>query len=221
MSRTMPKPPPSLQQRITSAVKRDPKRSGVLAVLLVVLAVVAGRTLTRTQPRPVLAAAQNPKAGTVSHAREARPPVKKDTYLAMRHWLAAPAEKVNRNLFAARIEDYPQLSGRKSRNGANGAKGLSEEEKSARQSADEAKERQSLTEAMHLEARQLVLTSTVIGTSPKALINGQMVKEGDVVASGAGESPNGDPGAGFRVLRIEARRVIIEREGIKLEILMK
>jgi hypothetical protein len=217
----MAQPFPSWQYKVIAAVKRDPKRSGVLAVLLLVLAVVGGRTLIGTKPRPVVAAAQNPKPGAVSQAKDARPLVKKDSYMAMRRWMATPPAKINRNLFAARIEDYPQLSGRKPGNAGNWAKGLSEEEKSARQSADEAKERQSLTEAMQLEARRLVLTSTVIGTSPKALINGQMVKEGDVVASGAGESLYSDPGAGFRVLRIEARRVIIEREGIKLEILMK
>jgi hypothetical protein len=40
------------------------------------------------------------------------------------------------------------------------------------------------------------------------MINGSMVGEGEVVAQ-------------FRVLRIEARSVVVEREGIKLEIPMK
>ena len=48
----------------------------------------------------------------------------------------------------------------------------------------------------------------MMGASPKALINGQLVGEGEVVA-------------GFRVLKIEARRMIIEREGIQLEIQTK
>jgi hypothetical protein len=43
---------------------------------------------------------------------------------------------------------------------------------------------------------------------PKALIDGELVGEGDVVA-------------GFRVLKIGARGIVIEREGIVLEILMK
>jgi hypothetical protein len=47
-----------------------------------------------------------------------------------------------------------------------------------------------------------------MGASPKAVIDGGLVGEGDVVAS-------------FRVLRIEPRRIIVEREGIKLEIQMK
>jgi len=44
-----------------------------------------------------------------------------------------------------------------------------------------------------------------MGASPKALVNGQLVGVGDVVAS-------------FRVCKIEARRIVVEREGIKLEI---
>jgi hypothetical protein len=47
-----------------------------------------------------------------------------------------------------------------------------------------------------------------MGAKPKAVIDGALVGEGDVVAQ-------------FRVLKIEARRIIVEREGIKLEIQMK
>jgi len=54
----------------------------------------------------------------------------------------------------------------------------------------------------------LKLQSTVMGPQPSAMVNGEMVREGSVVA-------------GFRVLKIEARRMIVEREGIKLAILMK
>ena len=52
------------------------------------------------------------------------------------------------------------------------------------------------------------LQSTMMGPQPKALVNGELVGEGDVVAA-------------FRVLKIEARRIIVEREGIRLEIQMK
>ena len=42
----------------------------------------------------------------------------------------------------------------------------------------------------------------MMGASPKALVNGRLVGLGDVVAS-------------FRVTKIEARRIVVEREGIK------
>jgi len=55
------------------------------------------------------------------------------------------------------------------------------------------------------------IASTFMGGGdgrPKALIDGVLVGEGEVVA-------------GFRVLKIEPRRVIFEREGIRLEVPMK
>jgi hypothetical protein len=40
------------------------------------------------------------------------------------------------------------------------------------------------------------------------MVNGKLIGEGSVVAE-------------FRVLKIEARRIVVEREGIQLEIQMK
>lgn len=63
------------------------------------------------------------------------------------------------------------------------------------------------------QARQIRLQSTLMGARPTALINGRTVREGDVVAHGSGASR-----ATFRVLRIEARGITLEREGIRFDI---
>jgi hypothetical protein len=47
-----------------------------------------------------------------------------------------------------------------------------------------------------------------MGPQPKAMVNGELVGEDSVVAN-------------FRIVQIEARRIIVEREGIRLEIQMK
>ena len=65
-----------------------------------------------------------------------------------------------------------------------------------------------VVEAVQRQAAEMRLQSTVMGAKPKAVIDGALVGEGDVVAQ-------------FRVLKIEARRITVEREGIKLEIQMK
>jgi hypothetical protein len=88
--------------------------------------------------------------------------------------------------------------------------------KSLPSQADQKKERQILAENLQLKAAELKLQSTVLGPTPKALVNGELVSEGDVLASGSGESRTP-----FRVLKIEPRRIIVEREGIMLEIPMK
>ena len=56
-----------------------------------------------------------------------------------------------------------------------------------------------------------------MGPTPKAVINGDLVGEGDVVTSGT----VGDTRVVFRVLKIEPRRILVEREGITLSIQMK
>ena len=81
-------------------------------------------------------------------------------------------------------------------------------EKSLALQADQRDKRENQQANYIKAAAQLKLQSTIMGPQPKALVNGELVGEGDVVAE-------------FRVQKIEARRVIVEREGIRLEIQMK
>jgi len=52
---------------------------------------------------------------------------------------------------------------------------------------------------------QVVLTATMVGASPQAIINGQVHRVGEVIA-------------GFRIVQIEQHRIIVERRGIRLAI---
>ena len=81
-------------------------------------------------------------------------------------------------------------------------------EKSLMLQADQRDKRENLLANYKDQAAKLRLDSIIWGAQPKAMIEGKLLAEGDVVAS-------------FRVLKIEQRRIIVEREGIRLEILMK
>jgi hypothetical protein len=81
-------------------------------------------------------------------------------------------------------------------------------EKSLAVQADQKDKRENQKANYIKAAAELKLQSTMMVAQPKALLNGELVGEGDVVAD-------------FRVVKIEARRVIVEREGIRLEIQMK
>jgi hypothetical protein len=81
-------------------------------------------------------------------------------------------------------------------------------EKSLVLQADQRDKRENQIANYMAKAAQLKLQSTMMGTQPKALVNGELIGVGDVIAD-------------FRVVKIEARRMIIEREGIRLEIQMK
>jgi hypothetical protein len=119
----------------------------------------------------------------------------------------APSVPLGRNLFAVELERFPQ-DGTRTSVSTNGAGFWDELAKSMTFRADVKKERQILVENLQQQANQLRLQSTMMGASPKAVIGGELVGEGEVVAS-------------FRVIKIEARRIIVEREGIKLEIQMR
>jgi len=199
-------------ERLIQAIKSDPKRSVVLIVLVLVL---VGIWLSRKAEGtgPTVAVASNvadpiktkPRVDRTSDSPEAR-----DHAAALVEWIRQPIVPLNRNLFAVKLDFYAQ-DGTKTKSTLRAPTGdgfWDDLAKSMTSQADQKKERQFLVENLRLEAVQLRLQSIMMGVPPKALINGQLVMEGSVVAS-------------FRVLKIEPRRIIVEREGIKLELLMK
>jgi hypothetical protein len=129
----------------------------------------------------------------------------------LRKWADAPLAPVSRNLFAIRLEYFP-VEGPKTPTGDVRERAddgfWARLEKSLALQADQRDKRENQKANYIKAAAQLKLNSTIMGPQPKALVTGELVGEGDVVAE-------------FRVVKIEARRVIVEREGIRLEIQMK
>jgi hypothetical protein len=119
-----------------------------------------------------------------------------------------PVPPLSRKLFAVRV-DYFEVDG-------NGTSPATEVEegfwsklgKSMVNQADRMDKRENLIANYTAQASKLRLESIMLGSQPKAMVNGKLIGEGSVVAE-------------FRVLKIEARRIVVEREGIQLEIQMK
>jgi len=205
---------PTFVQKVVAAVRRDPQKAGILTVLVAILVVLQVRLLTssKTGPSPATASmtetTPDKPQGTVSVQAEGGNP--------LRAWLDQKVPPVDRNLFVVNLEKFPQDSGHIASSAPKTALFWDDVAKSLSLQADVRKERQVLIENLAQQAGQIHLQSTMMGAVPKAVINGDLVGEGSVVACGTGESR-----VTFRVLKIEARRIIIEREGIKLEIQMK
>ena len=211
-----------LAARVRAATGFNPRQAGIFGAMLVVLAALGARAMfgaggaggpSRAVGGTVKAAAPgSTSAATLSAAaapsvRAAQPSKSRGR---LQQWLAEPVRPVTRNLFAVRLEYYPP-DGSRPGQGIRTARdgefwGLLE--KSLSLQADQRDKRQNLLANFRTEAGKLRLDSTIMGPQPKALIDGKLVAEGDVVA-------------GFRVLKIEPRRITIEREGIRLEIQMK
>lgn len=204
---------------LPESLRDDPKKAGILGALLLVLAVLVLRYLLMGGPTPAQASVgKTPTKKTSSSKLSAVNPDRTSTEpsAALKKWLDAPVSSVSRNLFTIRQEYYPSRSSQVAAAEPESGGFWEEIEKSRSQQADQKRRRDILVENLQREAAKLRLQSTVMGPEPQAIIGGSLVKEGDVVASDGPSS-----GVQFRVLSIEARRVIIEREGIKLELRMQ
>jgi hypothetical protein len=213
--------------QVLSALKRDPKKTGAMLALAVLLAFMVVRTFGPGKPKRAWAgttvssssgglasptgAAAGGAGGSGKNATD--PQAARDGHINpyLRKWADAPVSQISRNLFAIRLEYFP-VDGPKT-NAADVRERADDGfwvrlEKSLALQADQRDKRENQKANYIKAAGDLKLQSTVMGPQPKALVNGELVGEGDVVAE-------------FRVVRIEARRVIVEREGIRLEIQMK
>ena len=211
--------PRTLWDKTFRAVKNDPQKAAILTVLVAILVVLQVRLQMSGKDAGPSSAVANTSPGAADNAphgagaagdplgfaTSSRP---QDSATALRAWMDAPSGHLTRNLFAVQLERFPYDANR-IHTANNDAVGFWDElAKSMTFRADVRKERQILVENLARQASELRLQSTIMGASPKAVIDGGLVGEGDVVAS-------------FRVLKIEPRRIVVEREGIKLEIQMK
>jgi hypothetical protein len=198
--------------RLLRTAKADPKKAGVLGVLMAVLLTMwvrmamnggagptpAGAVTVTTSDNGLSAGRGAPRALTPSVASAA----------ALVDWRNQPVSPVVRNLFSVQLDFYRQQGNVPAGPLTRVDDGFWDElAKSLSSQADQNKQRQIRTENAIRDAAKMQLQTIVMSAAPTAVIGGEMVGEGSVVA-------------GFRVLKIEARRIIVEREGIKLEIPM-
>jgi len=202
------------RHRAHAVARSNPKAATVGGVIALAAAVMVGRLTITGTSAPTVAAASLPQPLLLPEPRVAsaatRAKLSDGASQAVQDWVRAPIAPVGRNLFAVKLDYFPQ-DGTKVDQTLRAPQGNGFWDKLAKSmasKADQRRERQILVENLQLQAMQLRLQSTVMGPSPGALINGSLVREGDVVAS-------------FRVLKIEARRIVVEREGITLEIPMQ
>ena len=157
----------------------------------------AAMTVTPSAPAPSIDSNNKPK--------------NVDTVAMLRDWVTEPLpQSVSRNMFEIKLDYYPMDAAHsvKDSGTVNDPTFWEKLAKSIDAQADQQHKRENLIQNLRQQAGQLNVTSTLMGPKPKAMVNGVMVGEGEVVAQ-------------FRVAEIRARSVVVEREGIKLEIPMK
>jgi hypothetical protein len=207
------------EQAAVAATRHQGGQAALLALLIVVLVMLWARVLgSGSGPAGSVASAVGGIEGEAGRRRIDEPMTgmavsrgegARGQGALFQEWLSNPLRAIERDLFAVRLEHFPTDGSRWHRGGGVAAEGFWEQlEKSTAAQADQRREREILVENLRRQAGQLRLETIVMGERPGAMISGQPVGEGDVVKS-------------FRVVRIEARRVVIEREGIRFELQMK
>jgi len=199
------------RNKLAQAIARDPKKAGVLSILVVVLLCMWAKVMMKDKAGPaqaVAAVSAAPKSGKLTLPGD----VNDRTHAAMQEWLGGDAAPADRNLFAVKFDFFQQDDSKLYPNlRITPGDGFWDKlAKSMTDQADQKKEQEILVENLRLQAAQLRLQTIMMGAQPKAIINDGLVGEGDVVAK-----------TSFRVLKIEPRRIIVEQKGIKLAILMK
>ncbi len=200
--------------KLLHAAKADPKKATVLVVLVAVLGTMWIRMVMTDGRGPASAKAGTAAASDQDIASRAGmtrrdPAVSATSAAALADWRGMPVSPIVRNLFIVQLDHYAHLGGQPTAPVTREDEGFWDElAKSLSSQADQSKQRHIRTENAVRDAGRMQLQTIVMGASPKVVIDGEMVGEGSVVA-------------GFRVSKIEARRIIVEREGIRLEIPMK
>jgi hypothetical protein len=195
-----------------AALKHDPKKAIVLVALVLVLAGMWGKMLLGGKGGPKAAAGMTIAPSAPSSVADSNNKAKAvDSIAQLRDWVAQPLpQDVSRNLFEVKLDYYPMDAAHAAHitGPVNDPTFWEKLAKSIDAQADQQHKRENLIQNLRQQAGQLAVTSTLMGPRPKAMVNGVMVSEGEFVAQ-------------FRVTEIRARSVIVEREGIKLEIAMK
>jgi hypothetical protein len=201
----------SWSEKAMAAVRASPGKSTLLTGLVLIMAIAWIRVLVGGHTSPASARAASTAAApaamvfTPEPADSHQPAQQGGPSLVQ--WARQPVRPLTRNPFAVPLEYYPTDASKNDDPGSAGIGYWNLVSKSMSSRADQQEQRQILIDNIRIAAEALKLDSTIMGATPGAMVNGQMVREGGVVN-------------GFRVLKIEARQLIVEREGVKLAIMM-
>ena len=206
--------------RLKAELVRDKKKTGILVALVLVAAIVVARVaLSRSGPAAAVAEVPTPQAApgypSGSPGGEAVSPLGKSPRPDRAKWaeyLRSMDRTISRNLFRPNLACFPPQPGAKVEPdpGLVGEPGWFERVRNGiAERQQEGSTERARIRAITAQARSLKLQSTMrVGNSPTALIDGQVLREGDYVS-------------GFRVKRIASNRCVVTKDGVDVELRME
>ena len=189
-------------------VKAEPKKAAALALLVAVLLAMWVKIFLFGDPRTVTAGplgGDKVKVGTPDTLRQQLSPASR----SLLEWTKKPITGTRRNLFAIKLDYFPVDGSRPIFSGDDADGFWDQLAKSLAAKADQEKARGILRDNVRAKASRLDLQSTgTFNGTPKAMVNGTIVQEGDTIE-------------GFLIVRIETKRIVVEMEGIQVEVIFK
>ena len=189
-----------LRLRLTAACAADPRKAWLLTILTTALLVLIGRMTFKSGAVPT---AQGHTAARAAAARGPWPVYSANgatMAASLAQWGGQPIEAIPRNLFCIPLDYYAYADGSHPRDSAEAA-GTSDAQNELR------REHENLVNNLRTQAADLKLQGIVLGETPQAWINGALIAPGQLIGS-----------SGFRLMRIEARRIIVEQDGVLIGI---
>jgi len=212
----IPAHPTDWRRRLKDELQRDKKKTTILIVLMIAAGIVGGRlVVTHSVPDEAPAA---PSAGVAAAGASGTGPMnaflvgaRANTEEARRSHLAQMDRRIARDLFKPNLGSFALVNGAVVRDVSNQPAGPGWFGQVQEWMAMEARaERQRLIRigVIQTQAEALTVQSTMLGPSPTALVNGQVLRQGDWIS-------------GFRVKRIATEYVIVSKDGVDVTLSMK
>lgn len=182
---------PDWKTRLTAELRRDRKKTAVLAILLIVGGIVGGRAVVKCSvPASAEGAAEETQASVAQTDDSAVAP-KSSSGMRPGHKMYAPTgvRKITRDLFEPKLDFFPT------------EQPVAEAPKECNEPVQD-----EVTEAQAIRAQAksaLTLESTVISTTPTAIINGQVLRKGDWIK-------------GFEVIEVRNRSALVAQKGVQV-----
>ncbi len=202
--------------RLKRELKRDKKRTAVMAVLLVVGGSVGGRlVITRDVPKRVgaaesaeAAAASRQKPSSCQGAGAASPEQPGQAH--REQYLAQMDRTITRKLFTPVLELYrPAEDGSAGAHDGQARSGwFGQAHEWIKRKRQVQANRLSQIAGVRTQARTLSLKSTMLAASPTALINDRVLRVGESIS-------------GFRVKRIGAGYCVLSKDGVEVQLRLK
>jgi hypothetical protein len=198
----------SALESMVRQVKAEPKKAIALALLVAVLVAMWLKIFVFSDPRHATAGTangQNPKTGTSYISNLQLSPASR----SLLEWTRKPITGTKRNLFSIKLDYFP-VDGTRPMFSGDDADGFWDQlAKSLAVKADQEKAKGILRDNVVMRASRLDLQSTgLFNGIPKAMVNGTIVQEGDTIE-------------GFRIVGIETKRIVVELEGIQVQVIFK